>query len=52
MCVSGNLYNCLKEVKPLVVYGVERTMVLEPVQVNRASSRLDLGSPRYFTFLR
>ena len=36
--VSGNHWNCLKEVKPLVVCDVEGEMALEPMQENRASS--------------
>ena len=38
MGVSGNLWGCLKEVKPLVVYDVEHGMALEPMQGNRGSS--------------
>ena len=36
--VSGNLWSCLKEVKPLVMYDVEQGMALEPIQGNRGSS--------------
>ena len=36
--VSGNLWSCLKEFKPLVVYDVEGRMELETMQRNRASS--------------
>ena len=43
MGVSGNLWSCQKEVKPLVVYDVERGMALEPMQGNQASSLVDLG---------
>ena len=39
--VSGNLWSCLKEVKPLVVYDVEPGMALEQMQGNRGSSRGD-----------
>ena len=39
----GNLWSCLKEVKPLVEFDVEGGMDLEPMQGNWASSRLDLG---------
>ena len=48
MGVSGNLWSCLKEVKPLVVYDVEGRMSLEPMQVNRGSSRVDLGYTELF----
>ena len=43
MVVSGNLWSCLKEVKPLVVKVVGRGMALEPMQGNQTSSRADLG---------
>ena len=43
MGVSGNLWSFLKEVKPLVVYDVERGMAMEPVQGKWASSPVDLG---------
>ena len=43
MGVSGNLWSCRKEVKPLVVYDVECGIALEPMQGNRASFRFDLG---------
>ena len=39
----GNLWSCLKEVKPLVEFDVEGVMDLEPMHGNWASSRLDLG---------
>ena len=35
--ISGNLLNCLKEVKLLVVSDVENGMTLHPMQANRAS---------------
>ena len=41
--VSGNLWSWLNEVMPLVLYNVEYTMVLEPMQGNRASSWVDLA---------
>ena len=47
-CVSGNLVSCLKEVKPLVVYDGEQGIALEPMQGNRAYSRVDLGYPELF----
>ena len=48
MCVSGNLSNCLKEVKPLVVFDGEQGIALEPMQGNRAESRVDLFYPELF----
>ena len=36
------------EVKPLIVYDVERGMALEPVQGNQASSLVDLGYTKLF----
>ena len=41
--VSGNLGSGLKEVKPLVEYDGEQGIALEPMQGNRAKSRVDLG---------
>ena len=46
--VSENLWSCLKEVKPRVVYGVECGMALEPMHGNLASSRVDLGYSELF----
>ena len=40
---SGNLWSCLKEVKPLVMFNVEHGMALEPMQGNRASYGVELG---------
>ena len=40
--ISGNLWSCLKEVKPIVVFDVECGMALEPMQQNWASSQVDL----------
>ena len=41
--VSGNLWSCLKEVKPLVMYAVECGMAVYPMKGNPASSLVDLG---------
>ena len=41
--VSGNLSRFLKRVNPLVLYDVDRGMVMEPMQGKLASSQLDLG---------
>ena len=46
--VSGNLWSCLKEVKPFFVYDVESGMALEPMQCNGASSQVDLGYTKLF----
>ena len=47
MGVSGNLWSCLKEVKPLV-YDVEHRMALEPMQANPASFHVDVGYTELF----
>ena len=39
----GNPLSFLKEINPLVVFNGEIGMALEPMLVNRASSRVDLG---------
>ena len=44
----GNLWNCLKEVKPLVLFDGECRMALEPRQGNRSSSRVDVGYTELF----
>ena len=41
--VSQNLWSCLKEFKPLVMYDVECGMALEPMKGNPASFQIDLG---------
>ena len=38
MSVSGNLWSCLKEVKPLVMYDGAQGIALEPMQGNWALS--------------
>ena len=48
MVVSGNLSSFLKEVKPLVLYDVDREMVMEPMQGKFASSQFDLGYTKLF----
>ena len=48
MAVSANLWSFLKEVKPLVVYDVERGMAMEPMQGKWVSSRFDLGYTEIF----
>ena len=46
--VPGNLWSCLEEVKPLVVYVVECGMALEQRQGKQASSRVALGYTEIF----
>ena len=48
MGFSGNLWSCLKEVEPIVVYDVEKEMDMQQKQGNRASSRVDLGYSKLF----
>ena len=48
---SVNLWSCLKEVKPLVVFDGECRMALKPKQGNQASSRVDLGCMELFVLL-
>ena len=45
---SGNLWSCLKEVNPLVIYDVECRIALEPMKGNQASSQVDLGYTELF----
>ena len=39
------------EVKPIVVYDVERGMALDPMEWNQASSRVDLEYTKIFRLL-
>ena len=48
MVFSGNLWSCLKDVKPLVMFDGECRMALEPMQGNWASSLVDLGYTEQF----
>ena len=43
-----NLWSFLKGVKPLVLYDVDRRMVMEPMQGKLASSQFDLGYTEIF----
>ena len=49
--VSVNLWSCLKEVTPLVVFDIKRGMALEPVQGFGPHLELISGTTRFFTFL-
>ena len=48
MIFSGKLSSFLKGVKPLVLYNVDRGMVMEPMQGKLASSQFDLGYTELF----
>ena len=48
MVFSGNLSRFLKGVKSLVLYDVDRGMVMEPIQGKLASSQFDLGYTELF----
>ena len=50
MGVSGNLWSCLKEVKPLLMYDGEQGIALGSRQGNHASSRVDLRYTELFHF--
>ena len=52
MGVSGNLWNVVKYVKPLVVYDVECEMDMDSMTVNVLHLELIWGTPIYFAFLR
>ena len=44
----GNLCSFLNGVKPLVLYDVDRGMVIEPMEGKSASSQFDLGYTELF----
>ena len=46
--VSGNLSSFLKAVKPLVLYDVDRRVVMEPMKGKLASSQFDFGYTELF----
>ena len=46
--VSGNISRFLKGVKPLVLYHVDRVVVMEPIQGILASSKFDFGYTEQF----
>ena len=46
--MSGNLSRCLKGVKPLVLYDVDRGEVMETMPRKLASSQFDLGHTDLF----
>ena len=48
MCVPGNHWSFLKEVKPLVLYDVEHGIAMEPMKGKWASSRVDLRYTELF----
>ena len=46
--LSGNLSRFLKGVNPLVLYDVDRGLVMEPMQAKLASSEFDFGYTEQF----
>ena len=46
--MSVNLCSFLKEIKPLVLYGVEHGIAMEPMKWKWASFRVDWGSNNLF----
>ena len=48
MGVSGNLWSCPKEAKPIVLYDGEWGIALKPMQVNWSSFQVDLGYTKLF----
>ena len=50
MCVSGNLWIVVKDVKPLVVYDVECEMAMDSMKGKCASSLVDLVYTNLFCF--
>ena len=51
MVFSRNLWSCLKEVKPIVMFDVERRMALEPMQGIGPHLELIFFTPIYFALL-
>ena len=48
MGVSGNLWSCPEEAKPIVLYDVERGIALKPMQGNWSSFQVDLCYTKLF----
>ena len=48
MAVSGNLWNCQKEAKTIVLYDGDWDIALKPVQGNWSSFKVDLGYTELF----
>ena len=48
MGVSGNVYSCPKEAKPIDLYDGERGIALKPMQGNWSSFQVDLGYTELF----
>ena len=48
MGVSGNLWSCPKEAKPIVLNDVEWGIALKPMQANWSSFQVDLGYTKLF----
>ena len=51
MGVSGNLWSCPKEAKPIVLYDGEWGIALKPIQGNWLSFQVDLGYTELFDFI-
>ena len=50
--VSENLCSFLKEVKPVVLYSVEKWIAMEPMNGKKLHLELIWGTPSYFAFLK
>ena len=46
--VTGNLWNCPKDAKPIVPYDGERGIAMKPMQGNWSSFQVDLGYTKLF----
>ena len=46
--VSGNLWSCTKEAKPIVLYDGDRSIALKPMKGNWSSFQVDLGYTEVF----
>ena len=51
MGVSGNLWSCPKEAKPIILYDGEWGIALKPIQGNWLSFQVDLGYTELFDFI-
>ena len=51
MGVSGNLWSCPKEAKPIVLYDGEWGIALKPIQGNWLSFQVDLGYTELFDLI-
>ena len=51
MGVSGNLWSCPKEAKPIVLYDWEWGIALKPIQGNWLSFKVDMGYTELFDII-